>query len=136
MLKNYDNQLSLIGRLLLAFVFLPAGISKIAGFSGTVGYITSVGLPLPELGAIIAILVEVGAGLALVLGYKTRLASLALAVFCIAAAVLFHNYWGMPADKAYMQQIMFNKNLGLAGGLLLLAVAGAGAFSLDAKRKG
>jgi putative oxidoreductase len=135
MLKNYDNHLSLIGRLLLAFVFLPAGISKIMNFGRTVGYITANGLPMPEVGAVIAILIEVGAGLALVLGYKTRLMSLLLAVFCVAAAVFFHNYWGMPADKMAMQQVMFNKNIGLAGGLLLLAVAGAGAFSLDARKK-
>jgi putative oxidoreductase len=135
MLKKYDDHLVLVGRLLLAFLFLPAGISKIMNFGRTVGYISSNGLPLPEVGAVIAIIIEVGAGLALALGYKTRISSLALALFTLAAAVLFHNYWGMPADKAMVQQLMFNKNIAVVGGLLILAVAGAGRFSLDSKRK-
>ena len=136
MLKNYDNHFTLIGRLLLAFLFLPAGISKIMNFGRTVGYITSNGLPLPEVGAVIAIIIEVGGGLALLAGYKTRYASLLLALFTLAAAVLFHNYWGVSADKATIQQLLFNKNIAVVGGLLILAVAGAGAFSVDGKRKG
>lgn len=131
-----QNPLSLIGRLLLAAVFLPAGLQKIGGFAGTAGYIASKGLPLPELGAVIAIAVEVLGGLALIVGLGTRAAALVMAVFTLAATVIFHNYWGVPADQAFVQQLMFFKNVGIIGGLLLLAAFGAGGWSLDAKRQG
>jgi len=131
-----QNPLALIGRLLLAYVFIPAGFSKLgAGFGGTVGYIASKGLPMPEVLAALAIVVEIGAGVALLVGYKTRWAALLLALFTLSAAVFFHNYWGVPADQQMMQQLMFGKNLGIAGGLLALAAFGAAALSLDARRR-
>ncbi|MBP6667686.1 MAG: DoxX family protein, partial [Ottowia sp.] len=126
-----QNPLALIGRLLLAYFFIPAGIGKIGGFAGTVGYIASKGLPLPEVGAVLAIIVEVGVGLMLLLGFKTRWAALILMVFTLAASLFFHNYWALPEAQAAMQKLMFNKNLGVAGGLLAFAAFGAGAFSLD-----
>lgn len=135
MFNTLQNPLSLIGRLLLAALFLPAGISKIGGFAGTAGYIASKGLPLPEVGAAIAVAVEILGGLALVLGFGTRLAALALALFTLVATFIFHNYWGVPADQAFVQQLMFNKNIAVVGGLLVLAAHGAGAWSLDAKRQ-
>jgi putative oxidoreductase len=136
MLAKFDNQLLLVGRLLLASLFLPAGIGKIMNFAGTAGYIGSVGLPLAEIGVAIAILVEVGGGAALLVGFQTRLVSLVLALFTLAASIIFHAYWAIPDAKvAYMQQLMFNKNIAVVGGLLVLAVAGAGAFSVDGKRK-
>jgi len=134
MFNALQNPLSLIGRLLLAALFLPAGISKIGGFAGTAGYIASKGLPLPEVGAAIAVAVEILGGLALILGFGTRLAALALALFTLVATFIFHNYWGVPADQAFVQQLMFNKNIAVVGGLLVLAAHGAGAWSLDAKR--
>lgn len=124
---------SLVGRLLLALLFVPAGVMKITGFSGTVGYIASVGLPLASLGAVLAIVVEVGAGLALAAGWRTRWAALVLAAFTLVATVLFHNFWAMPADQAFVQQLMFFKNIAVVGGLLVVAAFGAGALSLDAK---
>jgi putative oxidoreductase len=133
-----DNKLqaplTLAGRLLLAALFLPAGFGKIAGFAGTAGYIASKGLPLPELGAVIAIAVEVLGSLALIAGFGTRIAALVLAAFTLVASFIFHNYWGVPADQAYVQQLMFFKNIGVIGGLLILAANGAGAFSVDARR--
>ena len=134
MFTALQNPLALVGRLLMALLFLPAGIAKVGGFAGTVGYIGSKGLPLPELGAVIAIVVEVGGGLALVAGFGTRFVALALALFTLAASFFFHNYWGMPAEQAMMQQLMFFKNIAVVGGLLVLAAHGAGAWSLDAKR--
>ena len=134
MFTTLQNPLALVGRLLLALLFLPAGISKIAGFAGTAAYIASKGLPLPELGAMIAIIVEVGGGLALIAGFGTRMAALALAVFTLVATFVFHNFWGVPADQAMMQQLMFYKNIAVVGGLLVLAAHGAGAWSLDARR--
>lgn len=129
-----QNPLTLIGRLMLAVLFLPAGLSKIGGFAGTAGYIASKGLPLPEVGAAIAIAVEVLGGLALILGFGTRWAALILAIFTVVAGVFFHNFWAMPADQQTVQQIMFMKNIAVAGGLLLLAAWGPGSISVDAKR--
>lgn len=126
--------LSLVGRLLLALLFVPAGFSKIGGFDGTVGYITSAGLPAPTIAAIVAIIVEVVGGLALVFGLGTRLAALALALFTVAAAFGFHAYWAVPADQQFMQQLLFFKNIAITGGLLVLAAFGAGAWSVDGKR--
>jgi len=118
-----------IGRLLLAVIFLMSGVGKIAAPAATAGYIASAGLPAPYLGLIAAILVEVGGGLLLLVGYQTRLASIALAVFTVAAALAFHNNF---ADQN--QMIHFLKNLAIAGGLLQVAAFGAGSFSLDARR--
>ncbi len=126
--------LSLVGRLLLALLFIPAGFSKIGGFAGTVGYITSAGLPAPTLAAIVAIVVEVLGGLALVFGVGTRLAALALALFTAVAAFGFHAFWAVPADQQFMQQLLFYKNIAITGGLLVLAAFGAGAWSVDGKR--
>lgn len=134
MLANLQNPLSLIARVLLALLFVPAGISKISGFSGTAGYIGSVGLPLPELGAVIAIVVEVGAGIALLLGIGTRWAALALALFTLVASFFFHAYWALPAEQQMMQQLMFMKNIAISGGLLALVAFGAGGWSIDGRR--
>jgi putative oxidoreductase len=99
-----------------------------------VGYIASKGLPMPSVAAVIAIVVEVGGALALVAGFGTRWAALALAGFTFVASFIFHNYWGVPAEQAMVQQLMFFKNIAVVGGLLVLAAHGAGAWSLDAKR--
>jgi putative oxidoreductase len=129
-----NNLLTLIGRLLLAALFLPAGLSKITGFDGTVGYIGSVGLPVPALAAVVAIVVEVLGGAALIVGYQTRLAAAALALFTLVASVFFHAFWAVAPEQAFVQQLMFFKNIAVVGGLLVLAAAGAGALSLDAKQ--
>lgn len=128
-----QDAMALLGRILLAALFVPAGFGKITGFAGTVGYIGSVGLPLPALGAVAAIVVELGLGLLLLVGFKTRLSAIVLAVFTVAAAVFFHNYWALPADKAFVNQLMFWKNIAIAGGLLGFAAFGAGRFSVDRK---
>lgn len=129
-----QNPFALLARLLMAALFLPAGISKIGGFAGTAGYIGSVGLPLPEVGAAIAILVEVVAPILLIVGLFTRHAALVLAVFTLVASFFFHAFWSVPAEQAFMQSLMFWKNIGVVGGLLAIAAFGAGAFSVDAKR--
>ena len=136
MFTSLQNPLALVGRLLLALLFLPAGISKIGGFAGTVGYIASKGLPMPSVAAVIAIIVEVVGAVALIAGFGTRWAALALAGFTFIATFLFHNFWAMPAEQVMMQQLMFFKNIAVVGGLLVLAAHGAGAWSVDAKRAG
>ena len=112
-----------------------AGYQKIGGFAGTAGYIGSVGLPLPEVGAALAIAVELGLGLLLLIGWRTRIAALGLAVFTVAASVFFHAFWAVPAEQAMMQQLMFFKNIAVVGGLLALAAFGAGGWSVDARVK-
>lgn len=134
MLTNFQNPLALAARLLMALLFLPEGISKIGSFSGVVGYIASAGLPFPALGSVIAIVVEVGGSLALLVGLQTRWAALMMAVFTLATALFFHKYWAVPADQVMDQHIMFFKNLAIAGGLFMLSAFGAGAWSVDAKR--
>lgn len=134
MFNNLQNPLALIGRILLALIFVTSGFSKIGGFDGTVGYIASKGLPMASVVAVLTILVELGGGLALVLGFYARWAALALAVFTLLAAFIFHNYWAVPAAQVMMQQINFWKNISIAGGMLMVVAFGAGAYSLDAKR--
>ncbi len=121
----------LAGRLLVAYIFIVAGWGKITGFEGTVGYIESVGLPLPVMAAVVAIIVEVGGGLMLAVGYKARWAAAALALFTLVTAFVFHNYWAMPPEQVQIQSIMFMKNLAIAGGLLYILVHGSGPLSLE-----
>lgn len=129
-----QNALNLAGRVLLAALFLPAGISKLTGFEGTVGYIASVGLPLPAVGAVLALLVEIVGSVALIAGFGTRIAALVLAAFTLVASFFFHAFWAVPADQAFMVQLLFFKNVAVVGGLLALAANGAGSWSLDARR--
>lgn len=135
MSKTLQNSLPLASRLLFVALFLPAGIGKLTGFAGTVGYISSVGLPLPALGAALALAVEIVVSLALLAGFGTRLSALILAAFTLIASFFFHAYWAVPADQAYVAQLLFFKNIAVVGGLLALAANGAGAWSLDARRE-
>jgi putative oxidoreductase len=120
--KTYSD---LFGRLLLAAIFITAGYGKIGGYAATQGYMEAMGVS----GALLPLVIfaELGGGLAILLGLLTRYAALGLAVFSVASAVIFHS----SADQ--MQQIMFMKNLAIAGGLLILVANGAGRLSLDAK---
>jgi putative oxidoreductase len=134
MFNSLQNPLALLGRLLLAAIFITSGVGKIAGFAGTVGYIASKGVPMAAVVAALTILVEVGGGLAVAFGFMTRWAALALAVFSVLAGLIFHAYWAVPADQVMSMQINFWKNISIAGGFLMLAAFGPGAFSVDAKR--
>ena len=121
----------LAGRILMALIFILSGYSKIGGFDGTVGYIASKGLPLPAVAAIGAIIVELGGGLMLALGWKARWAAAAMLLFTLVAALLFHNFWAIPPDQAQGQMIHFMKNLSMIGGLLYVVVHGSGSLSLE-----
>ncbi|HSH73547.1 MAG TPA: DoxX family protein [Methylophilaceae bacterium] len=122
-----NSFIHLAGRILLAIIFILAGIGKIKDPAGTIGYMQSVGLPGILLWPTIAL--EVLGGLAIVVGFQTRLVAFLLAGFTIVAAVMFHNNFG---DQ--MQMIMFLKDLSIAGGLLLLVASGSTALSVDTKR--
>jgi len=119
-----------LGRLLIALIFVMSGLSKIAAPANTMAYIQSSGAPFVPIAYAIAVVVELGGGLALLLGFQTRLAAAILAVFTLATAVLFHNNM---ADQN--QMIHFLKNIAITGGLLQVVAFGAGAFSLDNRRK-
>ena len=125
----------LAGRILIALIFIFAGFGKITGFEGTVGYIASKGLPFPQLAAIGAIIVELGGGIMLVLGWKTRLAAAALLIFTALAALFFHNFWAVAPDQAQNQMIHFMKNLAMMGGILFVVIHGGGPLSLDRGNK-
>jgi len=120
--------IQLLGRIMLALIFILAGVGKIMDPAGTIGYMDAMGVPSMLFWPTVAL--EILGGLALVVGYKTPVAAFALAIFSISAAVLFHSDFG---DK--MQMILFLKNIALAGGLLLLAVSGTTAYSLDSKKQ-
>ncbi|ODU69731.1 MAG: LysR family transcriptional regulator [Novosphingobium sp. SCN 66-18] len=117
---------ALAGRILLAAIFVLSGLSKVAAPAGTISYIASAGLPLPQVGLAIAVIVELGGGLALVAGFRTRFVAAILALFSLATALAFHNHL---ADQN--QFIHFFKNVAMAGGLLQVVAFGAGRFALD-----
>ena len=135
MFDKLQNSLALAGRLLLAWLFLPAGFGKLTGFAGTVGYISSVGLPMPQAAAAVALVIEIVGSIALIAGYRTRVVAIVLAVFTLVSSFFFHNYWAQPADQQMIQQLLFSKNMAVIGGLLTLAAWGAGAWSVDGRRK-
>ena len=125
--RKMNKYSSLVARILLGHIFLLAGVSKVFSYAGTQGYMDMMGVPgmlLP-----LVIILEFAGGLALIVGLQTRWSAYALAGFSIISALIFHHDL---VDK--VQMIMFMKNLAIAGGLLLLAEHGAGAYSLDNKR--
>jgi putative oxidoreductase len=122
---------ALVGRILLAAMFVVSGFGKITGFDGTVGYIASKGLPLPALLAALAIVIELGGGLAILAGWMTRWVALAFVVFLVVITPIFHNFWAVPEAQHAMQQINFMKNLSILGGFLLLFAYGPGRYSVD-----
>jgi putative oxidoreductase len=130
---SLKTPLVLVGRVLLALIFVTSGYGKLAGIEGTAGYIASAGLPWPTALAGAAGLFELVAGLALVVGFKARWAAFALGAFTLVASLLFHAYWAVPAEQQFVQQLMFMKNLAIAGGLFIVAALGADRLSLDAR---
>lgn len=133
---NASHAVALVGRFLLALMFVLAGYSKIGGFDGIAGYIGSKGLPVPQLLALGTIALEIVAGLALMLGLKARWAAAALAAFTVLATVIFHAFWAAPPEQQRVEYLLFIKNVAVVGGLLVVAALGAGNWSLDARRRG
>ncbi len=128
--KQYDG-MALLGRVLLGLIFVISGVEKIAGFAGTAGYIASKGLPAAEMLTALTIAVELGGGLLLLLGLKARWVALALAIFTVVAAILFHNFWTMTGPEAMDNRIHFMKNLSIVGGMLMVMAFGPGRFAID-----
>ena len=126
-----NDVLALVGRIAMAALFIWSGAGKIPGFGRTVAAIASKGLPFPQLAYALAVLIELVGGLALLVGYRTRIAAGALAIYTLVAAIGFHS------NLADLNQfIHFFKNIAITGGLLQVVTFGAGAFSLDEYRRG
>jgi putative oxidoreductase len=128
-MEKHASLIAAVGRLLIAVLFILSGLNKIASPAATQGYIASAGLPAPLIGYLVAILVEVGGGILLLVGYQTRIAAAALAVFAVVAALFFHSNF---ADQN--QFIHFVKNVAIAGGLLQVVAFGAGSLSIESRR--
>lgn len=126
---NTSSSFPLIGRLMMAAIFLISGLGKIAAPATTIGYIGAMGLPFPTLGFLLAVAVEVGGGVLLVLGFQTRIVALVLAVFSVVTGVVFHHAIG---DQNQLFNLL--KNIAMAGGLLQIMTFGPGSFSLDARK--
>jgi putative oxidoreductase len=122
---------ALVGRILLCILFIESGFGKIGGFEGTVRSIAAHGLPISQVLAAGAIAIELGGGLLILFGWKTRWVALALALFMIVITPIFHNFWSAPAAQAMAQQINFMKNVSILGGIFLLFAFGPGRYSVD-----
>lgn len=131
MSNQSTRYLPFIGRLLIGGIFVMSGFSKITAYAATTAMISAVGLPLAPLGWLVALVVEIGVGLLLIVGFRAREASAVLAIWCVVTAVFFHRDF---ADQNMI--IHFLKNIMLAGGLLQIVHFGAGALSLDQRRVG
>jgi len=131
MLDSLKSPLALVGRVLLALMFVKSGFGKLGNIDGTAAYIASGGLPMPTVLALLVGLLELSGGLALIVGFKARWAALALGVFTLLASVLFHKFWAVPAEQQMVQQLMFLKNMAVAGGMFMVAALGAGPLSFD-----
>lgn len=121
----------LLGRVLLAAIFLWSGAGKVLAFDPTVGYIASKHLPQPQVIAVLAIIAEIAGGIALVVGFRTRLAAAGLLIYTALAAVLFHDFWAVPPAQHLPQMVNFMKNVAICGGFLYVIAYGAGAWSID-----
>ena len=122
---------ALIGRVLIAAIFAYFGYIKALNFGATVGYFTKWGFPLPEAAAVLAVAFELGGGILLIVGWKTRPVAWLLALYTVIATAVAHRYWSYPPEQAFNQMSHFFKNLSLIGGLLYLAAAGPGPLAVD-----
>ncbi|KXV09544.1 hypothetical protein CR51_10365 [Caballeronia megalochromosomata] len=130
-LEQRNDSLLLVARVLLMILFVLFGWQKLTGFSGTVAYMTSTGAPAPTVSAIIAVVMELVVGIAIVVGFFTRPLALLLALYTIGTALIGHHYWTMQGMERYANTINFYKNISIVGGLILLFITGPGKYSLD-----
>jgi putative oxidoreductase len=130
-MESRKDVAALIGRVLLAQMFVFAGFGKITGYGDTAGYMTNMGMPMVAVLLPLTILVEFGGGIALLVGLKARWAALLLAAFTLLASVIFHNFWTMTGEAAMNNELFFYKNVAVIGGLLMVWAFGPGRFSVD-----
>ena len=125
------NAAALIGRILIAAIFVISGFNKIGGFSSVAGYIGSKGLPMPEVLAALTIALELGGGILLMIGYKVRIVSILFFLWLIPTTLIFHKFWGIDASQVQNQMNNFLKNVSIMGAMLHLFAFGPGAYSVD-----
>jgi putative oxidoreductase len=131
LLAGSRDGMLLLARLLLMVLFVIFGWSKLLGFSDSVTYMASVGVPMPPVTAGIAVVMELFVGLAIAVGFYTRPLAILLGIYTLAAAVIGHQFWNMVDPERIGVMINFYKNVSIAGGLLLLCIAGPGKYSID-----
>ena len=122
---------ALVGRVLLALMFVWAGYGKITGYAGTAGWMASAGMPMVGVFLPLAILVELGGGIALIVGWKARWVALLLAAFTVLATLVFHRFWTMTGDAVMTNMLFFYKNVAVIGGMLMVFAFGPGRLSVD-----
>ena len=125
------NAVMLTGRVLIALLFVVFGWMKLTNFEGTTNYFARWEFPLPAATAVVAIVFELGFGILVALGWKTRWWALALALYTLIAAAVAHRYWTYPAAQVFAQMSFFYKNLAIVGALLYIAAIGPGRYSID-----
>lgn len=132
-LEKYRDGLLLLVRVLLMLLFVIFGWEKLVGFQGTIGYMASVGAPMPAVAAVVAVVVEFVFGILIILGFYTRPLAVILAIYTVITGLIGHQYWHMTGMEQYMAMINFYKNVSIAGGFLALALTGPGKYSIDRK---
>ncbi|CAJ0774941.1 Inner membrane protein YphA [Ralstonia condita] len=130
-IERWRDELILLGRVLMMLLFLISGWGKLTGFQGTVGYMGTVGAPMPMVAAAIAVVMEFGVGIALLIGFWTRPLALLMALFVLGTALIAHTFWNVEGAMQTANMVQFYKNLSIMGGLLLLAVTGPGRYALQ-----
>ena len=130
-----NHSAMLVGRILLSLVFLIAGYRKLMGVAASAGYFAKLGFPMPEVMVWVAIAVELGGAILLIVGWKTRWAALLLALFTLIATFAAHRFWEVDAAQYANQMNHFLKNLAIVGGMIILAATGPGALSVDGRRR-
>ena len=133
-MNGAQSQMLLVGRILLALVFLVAGIRKLMAVAGTVGYFTKLGMPMPEVMVWISILIEIGGAVLLIVGWQTRRVAWLMIVFVAVATLMAHRFWQFDAAQYANQLNHFLKNAAIIGGMLYIVVFGPGALSVDARQ--
>jgi len=130
-MPNNQPVILLIGRILIAALFLNAGLRKAFTYAATVGYFTKLGFPMPEAMAVIAPIIEIGGAVLLIIGWKSRYAAWLLSLFVVIAAFAAHRFWTFDAAQYTNQMNHFMKNIAIIGGLLFVAACGPGRLSVD-----
>lgn len=128
---NIQPTAALIGRILLAAIFVISGAGKIFAFAGTAGYMASKGLPMPEVLLVGTIVIELLGGLMLAAGLNARWVALVIFLWLIPVTFIFHAFWGIDPKEAQTQQIQFLKNVAIMGGMLMVFAFGPGRYSID-----
>lgn len=128
---TYNPYTPLAARLLMAAIFLVFGIRKVIAYAGTIGYFTKLGFPMPEAMTVLAIVLEIGGGVLLVIGWKTRWVAWLLSLFVLIAMLMAHRYWEFDGAQYANQMTHFFKNLCIIGGLMMVATFGPGPLSVD-----